>query len=351
MGYAKQRTHSLWYFVTFIAGPSPFPELVVVGMVDDILVDHYDSFSRTITSRQHWQKEEDSVAYAEMKRIIIADISDSLKSRLQYMREHLNHSGTLHTYQRFAGCELDDDGTERFKAQDAYNGKDVLSFDTQANTWSTLILEMQIDSWLVQSYKGLSHYVYQSFCVRLLKRFLEQGRSILKQRVKPKIRVLQKQVGSAGAVEVTCLATGFYPRHIKLTLQRDNQPVQEQELIRGDILPNCDGTYQQRMSLSVSAEELRVGHRYTCSVRHVSMDNKLDISWDSPQKPSIGLISGTVVTALIIVLFIIIIILILIWRKRKSNVLEKRRSEKSEEEMETINTAAEDVAGCVEMER
>ncbi|XP_061106827.1 major histocompatibility complex class I-related gene protein-like isoform X2 [Conger conger] len=321
--------------------------MVLLGMVDDILVEQYDSVSKKMSPQQDWQKEEDSVAYAEMKRIGIADITDSLKARLQYMREHFNHSVTLHTYQRFAGCELDDDGTERFKAQDAYNGKDVLSFDTQAATWSTPFPEMQKDSWVVQTYKGLSYHVYQSLCVRLLKSFLQQGGSILKRRVKPKIRVLQKQVGSAGAVEVTCLATGFYPRHIELTLQRDNQPVQEQELIRGDILPNCDGTYQQRMSLSVSAEELRVGHRYTCGVRHVSMDNKLDISWDPPQKPRIGLISGTVVTALIIVLSIIIIILIR--KKRKNNVREKRRSEKTEEEIE--EESAINVDGCEEMEK
>ncbi|XP_061106622.1 major histocompatibility complex class I-related gene protein-like, partial [Conger conger] len=205
-------THSLWYFVTFTAGPSPFPEMVLLGMVDDILVEQYDSVSKKMSPQQDWQKEEDSVAYAEMKRIGIADITDSLKARLQYMREHFNHSVTLHTYQRFAGCELDDDGTERFKAQDAYNGKDVLSFDTQAAIWSTPFPEMQKDSWAVQTYKGLSYHVYQSLCVRLLKSFLQQGGSILKRRVKPKIRVLQKQVGSAGAVEVTCLAMGFYPR-------------------------------------------------------------------------------------------------------------------------------------------
>ena len=104
--------------------------------------------------------------------------------------------------------------------------------------------------------------------------------------VSPIIRVLRKQVGSAGGLEVTCLATGFYPRHIELTMQKDSQPVPEQELIRGDILPNNDGTYQMRMSLSVSAEELRVGHRYTCRVKHVSLDNKLDISWGRTIWPS-----------------------------------------------------------------
>ncbi|XP_064200352.1 major histocompatibility complex class I-related gene protein-like isoform X3 [Anguilla rostrata] len=343
-------THSLWYFVTITTGPSPFPEIVMVGMVDDVPVEYYDSVDRMVIPRQHWHK--DNEVYAKWKRVAITRTSDSLKNRFQHMMEHFNHSVTLHTYQRIAGCELDDDGTERFQAKDSYNGMDVLFYDVQSYTWSSLVPEMRKDYWLIESYKGLFYQLYQPLCVQNLKSYLHQERSILKRKVRPRIRVLQKQVGGAGWVEVTCLATGFYPRHIEVTMKRDNHPVPEQELIRGDILPNGDGTYQLRMSLSVSAEELREGHRYTCSVRHVSMDNKLDIAWDSQPKPDIALISAASVTALATVLLILTGIFVL--KKRKSKVPGCSRSGKIEEEVERMHAAegvVKDAEELLEMER
>ncbi|XP_035281471.1 major histocompatibility complex class I-related gene protein-like [Anguilla anguilla] len=343
-------THSLWYFGTLTVGPSPFPEMVVVGMVDDVPVEYYDSIDRMVTPRQLWHK--DNEVYAKLKQVTITRISHSLKNRFQHMMEHFNHSVRLHTYQRIAGCELDDDGTERFQAKDSYNGMDVLFFDVQASAWSSGVPEIWKDFWLIESKKGIFHQFYQTVCIYILKSYLHHERSILKRRVSPRIRVLRKQVGGAGGVEVTCLATGFYPRHIELTLKRDNQPVPEQELIRGDILPNGDGTYQLRMSLSVSAEELRERHRYTCSVRHVSMDNKLDIAWDSQPKPGVVLISGASVAALIAVLLIITAIFIL--KKRKSKVPECNMPGNNKEEMEKIHAAEgaeKDAEECVQLER
>ncbi len=73
---------------------------------------------------------------------------------------------------------------------------------------------------------------------------------------------------------MSCLVTGFYPRHINLTLFRDGQPVADHEITGGDLLPNADGTYQMRKSLEISAADK---HKYTCSATHLSLDNKLDI--------------------------------------------------------------------------
>ena len=101
--------------------------------------------------------------------------------------------------------------------------------------------------------------------------------------VKPRVRLLQRTLPSGG-VKVTCLATGFYPRHINLTLLRDGQPVSDHQITGGELLPNLDGTYQMRKSLEVSTEELRVKHHYSCTVEHLSLDNKLDVKPGNCQK-------------------------------------------------------------------
>ncbi len=92
--------------------------------------------------------------------------------------------------------------------------------------------------------------------------------------VTPHIRLIQKENTDSRGFRLSCLATGFYPRHINLTLFRDGQPVADHEITVGDLLPNDDGTYQMRKSLEISADK----HAYTCSVTHLSLDNKLEVT-------------------------------------------------------------------------
>lgn len=92
--------------------------------------------------------------------------------------------------------------------------------------------------------------------------------------MKPTVRFFQKSGGS----QASCLATGFYPRHINLTLFRDGQPVDENVVTTGDLLPNDDGLYQIRKILEISEDEPKDQHKYTCTATHVSLDNKLDVS-------------------------------------------------------------------------
>ncbi|KAG9334493.1 hypothetical protein JZ751_007576 [Albula glossodonta] len=112
------------------------------------------------------------------------------------------------------------------------------------------------------------------------------------------LRLLHTTCRDTGELRVSCLATGFYPRHINLTMLRDGLPVPEEELVLGGLLPNGDGTYQLRRTLRLSAEELGGGHHYTCSVTHLSLDNKLDISWEPGDGPNTAVITSVVVVVL-----------------------------------------------------
>ncbi|KAL0186722.1 hypothetical protein M9458_018392, partial [Cirrhinus mrigala] len=79
--------------------------------------------------------------------------------------------------------------------------------------------------------------------------------------------------------QISCLATGFYPRHINLTLFRDGEPVDDDQITGGEILPNGDGTYQMRKSLLISKEELHEEHKYNCTMKRLNLDNKLDLTF------------------------------------------------------------------------
>ncbi|XP_016375178.1 class I histocompatibility antigen, F10 alpha chain-like [Sinocyclocheilus rhinocerous] len=121
------------------------------------------------------------------------------------------------------------------------------------------------------------HYenFYYSLCMETLKGYLKKRGNQVNRKVKPRVRLIQKANSDSGGFRVSCLATGFYPRHINLTLFRDKQSVADHEITGGDLLPNADGTYQMRKSLEIRAADK---HKYTCSATHLSLDNKLDVT-------------------------------------------------------------------------
>ncbi|KAJ8334780.1 hypothetical protein SKAU_G00404190 [Synaphobranchus kaupii] len=122
----------------------------------------------------------------------------------------------------------------------------------------------------------------------------------------------------SGAQQMSCLATGFYPRHINMTLLRDGQTVPEERLITGEILPNGDGTYQQRKTLSLSVEERPERHSYTCTVTHTSQSNKFDITWEPGPAPDITFIAVAVSVVVSVIMVLVLAVAAFIKRKRRS---------------------------------
>ncbi|KAJ8334786.1 hypothetical protein SKAU_G00404250 [Synaphobranchus kaupii] len=138
--------------------------------------------------------------------------------------------------------------------------------------------------------------------------------------VRPRVRVIQKTHPESGAQQVSCLATGFYPRHINMTLLRDGQTVPEERLITGELLPNGDGTYQQRKTLSLSVEERKERNSYTCTVTHTSLSNKLDITWEPGPAPDIIFIAVAVsVVVFMIVVLVLAVAAFIKWKRRSAD--------------------------------
>ena len=78
---------------------------------------------------------------------------------------------------------------------------------------------------------------------------------------------------SSPSPEVVCHATGFFPKAVMITWQKDGEDVHEDVELR-ETLPNQDGSFQKRNILKVPAEELQK-HNYTCVVQHSSLEKEL----------------------------------------------------------------------------
>ncbi|KAI1892969.1 hypothetical protein AGOR_G00138970 [Albula goreensis] len=274
-------SHSLWGFVTLITGETQFPEFSGVVMVDDVPVLYYDGNIKKLISRLQ-QNSDDSDEDSILEGIkYLADIVYRDMKRSSLLVNHIsNHSKGVHVYQRLAGCELDNDKESPVMIWDAYDGTEARSYNKQNYTFNPLWPFLMLKEGQLQNSVMQFVNVQQPICIRTLKHYLKKVKNVVLRKEHPRVRLLHNTHPETGEVRMSCLATGFYPRHINLTMLRDGHPIPEEELILGDLLPNGDGTYQLRRTLSVGAEELRERHHYTCSVTHLTLDNKLDISWE-----------------------------------------------------------------------
>nr|XP_055024254.1 class I histocompatibility antigen, B alpha chain-like [Misgurnus anguillicaudatus] len=309
-------SHSLMVFATYAVGQTPFPEFSVVLMLDDVQIAYYDSnalsvFYRSFTDSKYFDEEKSDAE------VIFRHIYDSIKKRASNLRQHLNHTNRVDVYQRLAGCELGNDKPGLLQSWDAFNGQNVEEFTFNIEKDD---IQMKMP-WMITwdqvkrlHVKFLYENIYHPVCIKTLRRYLNMEKNIVMRKVKPRVRLLKKTLKDTDGVQITCLATGFYPRHMNLTLSRDGQAVDDVQITGGDLLPNGDGTYQMRKSLVISAEEL---HDYNCTAKHLSLDNKLDITFVTDvEVVDLGSLFIVVSVLVLLVVAVLIITAIIKWRKR-----------------------------------
>ncbi|XP_061115067.1 major histocompatibility complex class I-related gene protein-like [Conger conger] len=281
------RSHSIWAFATFIHGQTQFPEFSIVVMLDDVQVLYYDHDMKKLISRS--QTSSTNV----VEDIILIGV---------------------HVHQELAGCVLDNDKPSPLMAWDAYDGTEVAHYDMHNHTVNPLWPQFMWSTLQEKTVQMLCIDIFLPICIQTLKYYLEKEKNIVFRKERPRVRLIHKPCTETGEMKVSCLAMGFYPRHINLTMLRDGHPIPDEELILGEVLPNGDGTYQTRRTLSIHSEELRERHNYTCSFTHLTLDNKLDINWE--EGSDVAVISSLVVV-LVLVLVFTIPVFVIYKRRRK----------------------------------
>uniref|UniRef100_A0A3B4CMU9 Ig-like domain-containing protein n=1 Tax=Pygocentrus nattereri TaxID=42514 RepID=A0A3B4CMU9_PYGNA len=173
-------------------------------------------------------------------------------------------------YQASGCCSLSPDGTYKSSLTHSFNGKDFLSLDVERQMFVAAVPQAVVYKHLrdrdtvdlnevITFYKTLCQTPLQVFsnCVPV-----------------PEVRIFEKQ--KAGSITVTCHVTGFYPRAVQVDwLDPDLQPVDEGVT---DVLPNEDGTYQTRKSVTVPEEDVGK-HTYSCVVLHSSVEHNITTVW------------------------------------------------------------------------
>ncbi|KAM9723575.1 RLA class I histocompatibility antigen, alpha chain 11/11-like [Menidia menidia] len=311
--------HSLWFMASYISGPTPFPEFTVALMLDDIQVGYCDSQTDLRLMRVGSGGEKEGEVVLDEEAINIRwDLLSGMRNRLTLAKEQMNLTASgVHVYQRLGGCEVLDGQPVFIMFRDAVNSQDAdsMQYNTTHFTYARgNSPEFQWDAMRQTYVHQLISDIYLPFCVRTLNNLLEREKHLVMRRVRPRVRLLTKQV--VGGAQLTCLATDFYPRHINLTLRRDGDPVDADRLSGGLVLPNGNGLYQMRKTLSIDEEELQRKHSYTCTASHLSLDNRLDVSWraQSSRSHRVQVLSGP-----LILMGAAVILLLVLWRRRRAS--------------------------------
>ncbi|KAM9384630.1 major histocompatibility complex class I-related gene protein-like isoform 7-T7 [Pholidichthys leucotaenia] len=169
----------------------------------------------------------------------------------------------VHLFQWMCGCEWDDvTGVKNGYEQYGYDGEDFIVLDLKTESWiaptpQAVITKLKWDkNKAVMSYR--KNYFNQE-CVDGLKKYVNYGRDSLMRKVLPSVSLLQKSSSSP----VTCHATGFYPDEAELMWRKDGVELHE-EVDKGEILPNHDGSFQMSVDLKLSSVSAEDWDKYDC---------------------------------------------------------------------------------------
>uniref|UniRef100_A0A8B9RE52 Ig-like domain-containing protein n=1 Tax=Astyanax mexicanus TaxID=7994 RepID=A0A8B9RE52_ASTMX len=305
-------THSLQFFYTGVTPGSSFPEFTAVGQVDGEQGGCYDSNSKKVSLKTNWiwKVWNDLDQWKGIaQHVTTHDVN--FRDSLIYLMKLFNQTKGFHILQHTFGCELDDDGSKRGFSLYGYDGEDFLVLDL--NTF-TYIASVSQSVPIKRQWEEAEYVTYQKHfllyeCIGWLKTFVEYDRSTLKRKVSPEVSVFQKDSSSP----VVCHATGFFPKAVMITWQKNGEELNEDVDLR-ETLPNEDGTFQKRSILTLSPEELK-NNNYTCVVHHEELEKMMQVS--ERRVLSGGSLVGTMVGA--VMAFFLLLVMgfvgVFIWKK------------------------------------
>ncbi|XP_051728828.1 H-2 class I histocompatibility antigen, Q10 alpha chain-like isoform X3 [Ctenopharyngodon idella] len=326
--------HSLYYIYTALSKPVNLPgiyEFTAMGLLDDRQIDYYNSKEKRKIPTQHWMKEKMQEDYWEKG-------TQSRKSKEQWFNVNVNilmnrmrdNESDVHVLQWRHGCEIEKQGNElKFSKgidEYSYDGENFLSFDDKESQWVA-----PVDAALPTKRKWdnvpiLNQYTkgyLEKECVDWLNKFREYGDEELRNGSPPDVHVFARRCTSDKTkLKLTCMATGFYPKDVILTIRKYRTSLPEKDTESTQIRPNHDGTFQQRKSVNIKEDEKA---EYDCFVSHSTLKEPVIVKWDGQCKDctpeTVSGMIGAVIGGLLMLAVVAIVFVVL----KKKRIIDFKR--------------------------
>ncbi|XP_067468051.1 class I histocompatibility antigen, F10 alpha chain-like [Thunnus thynnus] len=323
----KCEKHSLTYIYTAFSKPVELPgihEFTAMGLLDNRMIDYYDSDLKKKVPKEPWMREKLPADYWEKGTQSRLSKQQWFKVNIDILKKRMNQTDEeVHILQWMHGCEGETrpDGSVVFRrGMDMYNydGRDFLSFDDTNAVWvaSANIAVQTKRKWDdVPVLKEYTKGYLEKECIDWLNKFMTYGQEQLKNASRlspPDVYVFATNTKTEAIVMLTCLATGFLPKDIKLEIKRDGRVLTKEDgLLTSGVRPNEDDTYQRRDSVEILRSDVA---SYRCEVRHSATNVYEERIWDRycPDPAggnSVGIIAGVMVVVGVLVVAAVLVVL------------------------------------------
>ncbi|XP_070777728.1 H-2 class I histocompatibility antigen, Q10 alpha chain-like isoform X4 [Enoplosus armatus] len=313
-------THSLTYIYTALSKPVSFPgihDFTAMGLLDNKMIDYFDSVSQKKVPKQTWMEERLPADYWDKGTQSRQSKQQWFKVNIEILMKRMRQNESdVHVLQWMHGCEgkMQHDGKIKFvRGMDkySYDGNDFLSFDDTHEVWvapteEAVQTKRKWDE--VQVLRDYTRGYLENECMDWLSKFVEYGENQIKKASPPTIHVFTKNSKVDTNVILTCLATGFHPRHIILHIKRNGRVLTEEDGVTSSgVRPNEDDTFQRRDSVEILRTDLST---YTCEVNHPASNLFVEEVWDHtlPISPVTPIIAG-VVGLLVVLVGVVLVVL------------------------------------------
>ncbi|XP_014905530.1 H-2 class I histocompatibility antigen, D-D alpha chain-like [Poecilia latipinna] len=344
--------HSLTYIYTAFSKPVNLPglhEFTAMGLLDNSMIDYYDSENQVKVPKQDWMKQHLEPEYWEKG-------TQSRKSKEQWFKVNIDilmkrmrqNDNDTHILQWMHGCEgeTQPDGTMKFvRGMDMYNydGNDFLSFDDNHQVWVAPIhaAEETKRKWdEVQVLKEYTKGYLEKECMEWMSKFRGFGKEKIEKASPPEVYLFTRKVNIEQNIILTCLATGFYPGEIILNIKRNGRVLTKEDgLVTSGYRPNHDHTFQRRDHVEILKSDVSA---YICEVEHLASKRHVNQTWENPFVEDKGNTNVIIAASASIVIVVVAVAVTLVCLKLKTSRLDCDEENSPHSSLNSVATSGSD---------
>ncbi|XP_004918996.1 zinc-alpha-2-glycoprotein [Xenopus tropicalis] len=270
-------SHTLRFYITKLTAPYPgLPEYMHMAYVDDL---RFARYNNEINRCEFWIPALGTLyERMTMQKNYMHNFEISHNQKTKLLTDLYNKTSgkdAIHVYQTKAACEMHEDGTITAYQEVAFDGKELIAYDYQTETFIPTTPEAQTVAQIWnENYVKLEKVFLENYCTHRLSTYLPAIASDLEKLVPPKVKVSSSE--SESGTKLHCRVYGFYPRDVEVKwIKNGRDEIHSEEAAQ--ILPNPDGTYQIRVSVGVTPEG---GATYSCHIDHSSLEKTLVVPFE-----------------------------------------------------------------------